>query len=48
MHGTGPYAQMIRQRFQLAKRRLELDGPRPALRSDLFRVPGRATQLDLI
>ena len=47
MKGTGPYADMIRQRFRLACRRHGLDAPRPALRCDLFRVPGRAQQLGL-
>ncbi|QPM89674.1 PA0069 family radical SAM protein [Pseudooceanicola algae] len=39
MRGSGPYAQMIGQRFRLAAKRLGLDRPQPELRCDLFRVP---------
>lgn len=48
MKGQGPYAEIIRQRFRLACKKHGLDGPRPALRCDLFQVPGRAKQLDLL
>ncbi|MDA7424555.1 PA0069 family radical SAM protein [Thalassococcus lentus] len=41
MRGDGPYAQMIDQRFRHAARRLALNTPQPALRSDLFAVPPR-------
>ncbi len=49
MRGTGPYADMIAQRFARAARRLGLDRPQPALRCDLFDPPQRAgDQLRLI
>ncbi len=35
--GRGPVAQMIGQRFARETKRLGLDNPRPALRTDLFR-----------
>lgn len=41
MRGTGPYAQMVAQRFRVAARRLGLDRPQPELRCDLFRPPER-------
>ena len=41
MRGSGPYAQMIAQRFKAAARRLGLDDPQPPLRCDLFRPPVR-------
>jgi DNA repair photolyase len=41
MRGTGPYAQMMAQRFRVAAGRLELDRAQPALRCDLFRPPER-------
>ncbi len=47
MRGEGPYAQMIAHRFTIAAKRNSLDGKLPSLRTDLFRVPGRATQLSL-
>jgi DNA repair photolyase len=37
--GTGPYAELLRQRFRIAVKRLELNRRRPALRLDLFRRP---------
>jgi DNA repair photolyase len=37
--GSGPYAEMIGQRFHKAVRRLGLNGVRPALRADLFQPP---------
>ena len=47
MRGEGHYAQMIAHRFAIASRRLGLDRDLPELRTDLFRVPGRAEQLTL-
>src|SRR5262252_60576 len=49
MRGTGPYAQLLSNRFQLACRRLNLNRePRKPLRSDMFRPPGpRGAQLQL-
>jgi DNA repair photolyase len=46
LHGQGPYAHMLRQRFALAKRRLGFMEP-PTLRLDLFCRPGRGQQLEL-
>ncbi|UAJ09458.1 PA0069 family radical SAM protein [Polymorphobacter megasporae] len=40
MKGTGPYAALLHRRVALAKARLGLDAPRPALRTDLFDAPG--------
>ena len=37
--GRGPVAQIISQRFARETRRLALDVPRPALRTDLFQPP---------
>lgn len=43
MHATGPVAQLIRQRFQLASRRLGLEGDaRSRLPTHLFRPPSEA------
>lgn len=39
MTGQGEWARLIRQRFQMATKRLGLDRSLPALRSDLFEVP---------
>ena len=39
--GSGPYATLIDHRFRLACRRLRLDGEKPELRTDRFRVPPR-------
>jgi DNA repair photolyase len=49
MRGTGPYAQLLGNRFRLACRRLELNSePRTPLDTRLFRPPGRAgAQLSL-
>jgi DNA repair photolyase len=49
MRGTGPYAQLLRSRFQLACRRLNLvSSARDTLDTTLFRPPGRAgSQLNL-
>jgi DNA repair photolyase len=41
MRGTGPYAQLLGNRFRLACRRLKLNsGPRKPLNTALFRPPG--------
>ncbi len=45
MSGTGPYAQLIHQRFALAVKRLGLDKPRPALNLTRFRAPGQQMAL---
>lgn len=46
--GSGPYAEQIGKRFQLARRRLGLDDERLKLRTDLFQRPfGRGEQLGL-
>jgi hypothetical protein len=49
MRGTGPVAQLIRNRFNIAQRRLGLDSiGRVELNSSLFRAPGLAVaQLNL-
>ena len=49
MRGTGPYAQLLSNRFRLACRRLNLNSePRAPLDTTLFRPPGRAgAQLQL-
>jgi DNA repair photolyase len=50
MRGTGPYAELLRTRFDLAKRKLGFAGAeeRYELDTSLFRPPQRATpQLDL-
>jgi DNA repair photolyase len=47
MKGTGKMADLIGRRFALARERLGLDQRMPELRCDLFRVPGRAEQLEL-
>jgi len=39
MRGEGPYAEMLRRRFALACRRLDLDRRKNELRADLFRPP---------
>ena len=41
MRGEGAYAQMIAKRFDIAARRLGLDGEQPPLRCDLFAPPVR-------
>ncbi len=49
MTGTGAYADLLRQRFALAARRLGLDGPGPQLDGTRFVPPGRAgDQLSLL
>ncbi len=48
MKGSGPYADLIRQRFQAATRRLGLNSQRRPLDVSLFRVPDRpGAQLSL-
>ncbi|KRS14456.1 DNA repair photolyase [Roseovarius atlanticus] len=42
MRGSGPYAEMVAQRFRVAAKRLGLDARQPPLRSDLFEPPVRA------
>ncbi|MEQ8257429.1 MAG: PA0069 family radical SAM protein [Roseovarius confluentis] len=42
MRGSGPYAEMVAQRFKVAARRLGLDAKQPPLRCDLFEPPARA------
>jgi DNA repair photolyase len=37
--GTGPYAQMLAQRFRMAVKRLGLNQPSMNLRTDLFKPP---------
>ena len=40
--GTGPHAELLARRFDLARRRLGLDRPLPELDVTSFRAPGRA------
>ncbi|MGJ8583464.1 MAG: PA0069 family radical SAM protein [Marinosulfonomonas sp.] len=47
MRGEGFYADLISQRFKLSARRHGLHHRPQGLRCDLFRVPGRNTQLSL-
>lgn len=49
MKGEGQFAELLKQRFNLARKRLAFSSreERLALRTDLFRVPGRAAQGDL-
>jgi DNA repair photolyase len=48
MRGSGEYAELLRQRFRLMTRKLGFNlSNRCQLRTDLFRVPGRAEQLPL-
>jgi DNA repair photolyase len=42
MRGNGPWAELLRTRFNKAIRRHGLDGPRPQLRCDLFEPPSGA------
>ncbi len=42
MRGQGPWADLLRTRFQIACRRYGLDGERIRLRTDLFRRPAGA------
>ena len=45
--GAGPYAELLAQRFKLAKKRIGYPDNHETLRKDLFRVPGRSEQLSL-
>jgi len=46
--GTGPLADLLARRFELARRRHNLDGSRTlSLRTDLFRDPNAAEQSDM-
>jgi len=46
--GTGPFAELLRRRFELARRKHGLDGSRQnVLRTDLFRNPHAARQSSL-
>jgi DNA repair photolyase len=46
MRGSGPWADLIRTRFRIACKRLDLNRDRVPLRSDLFRAPeGRQLRL---
>ncbi|MGD9739755.1 MAG: PA0069 family radical SAM protein [Bauldia sp.] len=47
MTGNGPYAWQIGRRFEIACKRLGLDGEHPPLRTDLFRPPLQPAQLSL-
>jgi DNA repair photolyase len=48
MRGEGVHARLIARRFEIAARRLGLDGQLPKLRTDLFAVPlARDGQLSL-
>jgi DNA repair photolyase len=49
MRGSGPYAELIAQRFKLARRRYGLDRPRPALDTSQFQPPRSASaQMSLL
>ena len=39
MTGEGPYATLLRQRFDKGRERYGLDGKLPGLRNDLFEPP---------
>jgi hypothetical protein len=41
MKGTGPYAEMIGKRFQMAVKRLGLNRERMPLATNLFRRPSK-------
>jgi hypothetical protein len=47
MKGGGPWADLVRQRFDKACARLGVGGGRFRLRDDLFRPPRAGPQLDL-
>ncbi|MBN9463085.1 MAG: PA0069 family radical SAM protein [Burkholderiales bacterium] len=47
MKGEGPWAELVRLRFDMAAHRLGLGTHRFALRTDLFRVPGDVAQPEL-
>lgn len=48
MTGTGHEAELLAARFKVAIRKLGLDTKGQSLRRDLFQVPGRAKQLQLL
>jgi DNA repair photolyase len=48
MRGDGPYAWQIARRFEIATKRLGLNGERPRLDCESFRVPGTGKQLALL
>ena len=49
MRGTGPYALQIKQRFDIAAKRLGLNRSRTVLRTDLFKAPrAQGVQLSLL
>lgn len=49
MRGTGQYAELLRQRFRIASRRLGFNQSRRCqLRTDLFKVPGTMQQMTLL
>ena len=45
LRGAGGYADLINQRFRLIKKKLGMNRPLPALRSDLFRKPSAGGQM---
>jgi hypothetical protein len=45
--GQGPYADLLAQRFDRARRQFGFAG-RETLDTSLFRVPGRAEQMSLL
>lgn len=47
MSGTGPYADMLKDRFRLACKKHQLNLDRVSLRTDLFKVPHGCPQLAL-
>ena len=49
MRGTGPYAELLRARFEVAQRKLGFADARGRhdLRTDLFRGPSAVSQLTL-
>ncbi|MCB5187706.1 PA0069 family radical SAM protein [Methylobacillus caricis] len=47
MRGSGPFANMIRQRFKLMTKKLGLNQRDMRMNTTLFSPPGKATQLDL-
>ena len=49
MKGGGPYAWQLDRRFEIASKRLGLDGKLSILRGDLFTPPaGTGVQLNLL
>jgi len=47
MRGEGPYADLIRRRFDVTTKRLGLNRSLPDLNTTSFAVPGRGQQLAL-